>query len=146
MSPIIKDIVSLVADHIVDMCDSRFIRVTVFGRSCNHAKGVQYQEVIYIPENLFHDIREVIKRIAQGESLGGIVFAGRQVTSDKEMLLLLARHRASMDQDIVIRPRSLSFCVHYHFKPTESVIFSLPESPPHSMWWHQLLSATGKLD
>jgi hypothetical protein len=127
MTPIIKDIIHLVADHVIDYCASRFIRVTLIGRTCTHAKGTPYQVVIYIQEKLFNDTREIIKRIEECKSLIGIVFAGHRITSEKQLLSLLVKHRANMDQEIVIHPKKMSFFVNFHFKPTESIKFSLDE-------------------
>lgn len=65
ISMIIRDIVDVVADHVIDLCAPRYVRV----RSCNHVKGILFQEVIYIQEDLFDDAREFIRRIGERESL-----------------------------------------------------------------------------
>ena len=134
MKAISRDIVETLSEYVCAFHADRCVPVTLIGKSCNHAKGTSFGEVIYVREGLFSNIREVLTRIEHGESLVGIKFADSIITSEKQFLLLLVKHcsTAVTEMTVVLQHQ---FFVSFHFQPTESITFSVTYTNPHWRWW-----------
>ena len=132
---IVKDVVEIVAEKVMGYHVSPVLSVTLLSTADNQTKGGwPFREVIYLYEHNFYDLDNVVRRLENMESLVGIVFAGKEIVSERQLLEMMVTNK--VDNETMLVHASPAIFVRFHFHNLSGDIrFSLEDTNPPWRWY-----------